>query len=372
MSYQSIDSLQNALKGTVFCHTKDAKKAAGRSLGTMVELITYYLLREWGLRDHISIERGLPEFGDEEIRHNVEFTLHPVLWLSKTKTEETTPLTSAKIMRTLDEEIVESFPKKKSKSLLDRKNVLRNSCLLAENENFLLVANLCNESDGQFVCIAKQYETPFAMVECKRVGVEEGCKKGPQTIEKAKQGAYVAQMTSSLQKIWIDGVRYGLLFADGKPLIKPYDVLLNEIVSNEKPLKKFILSIGVVSDHGNWFTAENKNKEMKVLANSYDWLLFLTDAGLSEFVTSLLVNPDDKYKAVKRAFVSSYEEGKKANVFTKTKIDRDAHNALCEYFSEHINKIEGWFNVVAPERCSVGELKKALVNMTDKKWEELL
>ncbi len=372
MSYQSIDSLQNALKGTVFCHTKDAKKAAGRSLGTTVELITYYLLREWGLRDYISIERGLPEFGNEDIRHNVEFTLHPVLWSSEMKIEENPPLTSAKIMRALNEDIVEQFPQKKSNTLLDGKNVLRNSCLLAENEKFLLVANLCKEEGGQVVSIAKQYEAPFAMVECKRVGVEEGCKKGPQTIEKAKQGAYVAQMTSCLQKVWIDGVRYGLVFADGKPLVKPYDILLNEIVSNESPLEKFILSIGVVSNHGNWFAADNKNKEMKVLANSYDWLLFLTDAGLSEFVTSLLLNSDDKYKAVKKAFVSSYEEGKKANVFTKTKIDRDAHNALCDYFSEHINKIESWFNVVVPERCSVSELKKALVKMTDKKWEELL
>lgn len=372
MSYQSIDSLQNALKGTVFCHTKDAKKAAGRSLGTMVELITYYLLREWGLRDYISIERGLPEFGNEDIRHNVEFTLHPVSWRLEIKPNENAPLTSTKLMKSLDEDIVEQFPQKKSNTLMNGKNVLRNSCLLAESDKFLLVANLCNEEGGQVVSIAKQHEAPFAMVECKRVGVEEGCKKGPQTIEKAKQGAYVAQMTSSLQKVWIDGVRYGLVSADGKPIIKPYDTLLDEIVNNEKPLEKFILSIGVVSNHGNWFTAENKNKEMKVLANSYDWLLFLTDAGLSEFVTSLLLNPDDKYKAVKRAFVASYEEGKKANIFTKTKIDRDAHNALCDYFSEHINKIESWFNVVAPEKCSVGELKKALVKMTDKKWEELL
>ncbi len=133
--------------------------------------------------------------------------------------------------------------------------------------------------------MAKQYYSPFAMVECKRVGVEKVVRRLPQTIEKAKQGAYVAQMTSSLQKVWLDGQRYGLICEDGVTLIKPYDELLNEIVNNDKPLKKFTLSIGVVSNHGNWFTAENKNKEMKVLANSYDWLLFLTDAGLSEFVT---------------------------------------------------------------------------------------
>ena len=243
---------------------------------------------------------------------------------------------------------------------------------MAENNESLLVANLHKERIGKSIHVAKQYHSPFAMVECKRVGVEEGCKKGPQTIEKAKQGAYVAQMTSSLQKIWLNGQRYGLICEEGTPLIKPYDELLYEIVNNDKPLKKFTLSIGVVSNHGNWFTAENKNKEMKVLANSYDWLLFLTDAGLSEFVTSLLLKPTLKYQVVKKAFASSYKEGKKANVFTKTKINKDAHDALCEYFSKNIKKIEGWFNVISPEGNHIDNLKTALINMANKNWEEIL
>ena len=337
----------------------------------MVEIITYYLLREWGLCDYISIERGLPEFGDEEICHNVEFTLHPLLNLSKIKFEDNYPLTTSKIIKVLGEDAKESFSLKKSNKLIDTNNVLRNSCLLAENDKVLLVANLCRNKDGQYIHVAKQYHSPFAMVECKRVGVEEGCKKGPQTIEKAKQGAYVAQMTSSLQKVWLDGQRYGLICEDGVTLIKPYDKLLNEIVNNDKPLKKFTLSIGVVSNHGNWFTAENKNKEMKVLANSYDWLLFLTDAGISEFVTSLLLNSNSKNQVVKEAFISSYKEGKKTNVFTKTKIEKDAHDALCGYFSKNIEKIEGWFNVITPEHCSLHNLKTALLNMAHKKWEEV-
>ena len=372
MSYQSIDTLQNVLKDDVFSHTKDAKKAAGRALGTMVEIITYYLLREWGLCDYISIERGLPEFGDEEICHNVEFTLHPILQLSKIKLEEESPLTTSKIIKALGEDVMGDFSQKKSNKLIDSNNVLRNSCLLAENNESLLVANLHKERIGKSIHVAKQYHSPFAMVECKRVGVEEGCKKGPQTIEKAKQGAYVAQMTSSLQKIWLNGQRYGLICEEGTPLIKPYDELLYEIVNNDKPLKKFTLSIGVVSNHGNWFTAENKNKELKVLANSYDWLLFLTDAGLSEFVTSLLLNPTLKYQFVKKAFSSSYKEGKKANVFTKTKINKDAHDALCEYFSKNIKKIEGWFNVISPEGNHIDNLKTALINMANKNWEEIL
>ena len=368
MTYQSIDTLQNTLKDTVFSHTKDAKKAAGRALGTMVELVTYYLLREWGLCDYISIERGLPEFGDKEILHNVEFTLHPIQKLVNITNIQEAPLTSAKIIKSLDESIQKAFGQKKSNKLVDSAGILRNSCLLAETDKLLLVANL--HADG--VHVALQQNAPFAMVECKRVGVEEGCKKGPQTIEKAKQGAYVAQMTSSLQKVWLDGQRYGLIYKNGDSIIKPYNQLLEEVIADEMPIRDFILSIGVVSNHGNWFTAENKNKEMKVLANSYDWLLFLTDTGLAEFVTSLLLEPQPQYQAVRDAFIDSYKEGKKANVFTKTKIDKAAHDSLCRFFSENISRIEGWFNVIAPENHDISYLKSALVGFTHKKWEAML
>lgn len=55
------------------------------------------------------------------------------------------------------------------------------------------------------------------MFECKRVGVEEGMKKGPQTIEKAKQGAYVALKSSSLQKVRDkNGEVYGVYFKNGE------------------------------------------------------------------------------------------------------------------------------------------------------------
>ena len=56
---------------------------------------------------------------------------------------------------------------------------------------------------------------PFARFECKRVGVEEGMKKRPQTIEKAKQGAYVAGTGSSLQRVRLrDGRFSGVIEMD--------------------------------------------------------------------------------------------------------------------------------------------------------------
>ena len=42
MSYESIDTVQNVLANTVFAHTQSQKKAAGRALGTFVEIIAYY------------------------------------------------------------------------------------------------------------------------------------------------------------------------------------------------------------------------------------------------------------------------------------------------------------------------------------------
>ena len=42
MPYESVDTLQNALTQDVFHYARDAKKAAGRALGTVVEIIAFY------------------------------------------------------------------------------------------------------------------------------------------------------------------------------------------------------------------------------------------------------------------------------------------------------------------------------------------
>ena len=47
-----------------------------------------------------------------------------------------------------------------------------------------------------------------------------------------------------------------------------YYKLMAEIIASGDPelLSRFILTVGVVSNHGNWFASENHNKELKVLA----------------------------------------------------------------------------------------------------------
>jgi hypothetical protein len=363
MSYKSIDNLQKALGEDVFNYTSDKKKAAGRALGTLIEIITYYLLNEWKFTNNVSIERGLEEYGNPEITHNVEFTMHPILSVTKLCVNmPCTPNTLKKELNLTNEFVLKNNP------LLDKNNILKNACTIAESENEIILALFVSKTDNKITLnIVRQSKKPFAMFECKRVGVEEGNKKGPQTIEKAKQGAYVAKTTSSLQKIRNEnGDLYGLIYKNGKPYIEQYSKLLKNIIVSKEPLPEdFTMSIGIVSNHGNWFTSENQNKELKVLAQSYDWLLFLTDEGLSEFVTDLLIKPKKKYKCIQEAFHCAYKEDKKKNAFTKVKMNLDAHNALVEYFKEKINHIENnWFNIISPNHGSINNLKKDLTKLT--------
>lgn len=374
MSYQSIDTLQKVLSEKIFSHAKDSKKAAGRALGTMIEIISYYLLREWGIGKSISIERGLAEYGNPSITHNVEFTLHPLVKDKKMEVTFKTPITSNKLAKLLN--LNEDFTIK-SHQLLDRHHTLKNACVIAEdNENIILCSiDDIQEGNKTTISIYQQIKKPYAMFECKRVGVEEGNKKGPQTIEKAKQGAYVAKTTSSLQKIRNkQGEVYGIIYEGENAIIKPYSDLLNTIIYDEsgKLLNGFTLSVGIVSNHGNWFTSQNQNKELKVLAQSYDWLLFLTDEGLAQFISELLLAPVSEYEVVQKAFFDSYKEGKKSNIFTKVNMNYDAHIALMRYFHENRVKIEQWFNVITPENENMEVLKQQLDILSSKDWRNIL
>src|SRR6267154_1089654 len=79
MAYASVDQLQKVLAKKVFHYAKDSKKTAGRALGTLVEIITFYLLKSWGFEHSMAIERALAEYGNPEITHNVEYSLHAII-----------------------------------------------------------------------------------------------------------------------------------------------------------------------------------------------------------------------------------------------------------------------------------------------------
>ena len=197
-------------------------------------------------------------------------------------------------------------------------------------------------------------------------------RKGPQTIEKAKQGAYVARTVSSLQKVRLrNGAIQGVMERqDGSLRTGLYKEMLREAIDHSRAseLIGFILTVGVVSNHGNWFTSDNPNKELRVLAQSYDWLLFLTDAGLSQFIDRLLLNPTLDLAPARDAFLASYSGTAGANKFTKVKISSAADEALRSYFTTHESEVETWFNVIAPRNGSLSELRSDLRKLASKLW----
>lgn len=355
MSYQSIDSLQKTLASSVFSTKSDAKKAAGRALGTIVEIITYYLLREWGYENNIAIETKLPEFGNKEITHNVEFTLHKLISSDRIEFDTKSPLTASNLRKKF-----EYTPTNlKTHSLLDSNSIVKNSAIIGEDTDSIGICNII----GNSIAFSRIRRQPSIMFECKRVGVEDGQKKGPQTIEKAKQGAYVALKSSSLQKIRdVDGKTYGVYFKDNRPIIEDYEQALNDCLRSST-LDNFILTFGIISNHGNWFTSSDMNKELKVLAQSFDRLLFLTDEGLSTFIEETIMNPQQEYYPIRKAFIESYTEGKKNNRFTKSRISRTAHDALCLYFHLNITKIENWFNIISPSDISIKQIRAQITKL---------
>ncbi len=368
MTYGSIDQLQKALSADVFGDRTDSKKAAGRALGTILELISYYLIDAWNFSKGTSIELRVPEYGNSEITHNVEFALHPINGSENISLSGLTlPITSAKIFQISR---FQNLPNeyRKNSQLISKREVVRNAAVIYSSPKDLIIARY---KDNECAVLTHLDPIPYAIVECKRVGVEDGAKKGPTTIEKAKQGAYVAKSVSRLQKFrGIDGQLMGIYPKDnGEYEIQEYQVELDRIINN--PDGEFAtglnLSIGIVSNHGNWFTDEKLNKELLVLKSSYDWLLFMSDEAMIKFVTDLLIDPNPKFSAVSNAFTASYRPGKKENMFTKVKIQKNADLALRNYFSQNMGEIEKWFTVLQPEYKNINDLKITLEKLSKRK-----
>ncbi len=377
MAYPSVDRLQTMLADEVFVYAKDRKKAAGRALGTFVEIVTFYALSAWSLRDHVVIERSIPEFANPEITHNVEFSLHPIAASADVALKPLDlPVTARKVLRNA-EGFTSGF-RARPGVLVSKRGIMRNSAVVAVRDGGLMTAHVAAmDEEGCVVTLADLAERPFAIFECKRVGVEEGMRKGPQSIEKAKQGAYVARSVSSLQKIRLEcGQIQGVIDVGGGRLrTDEYHALLRETIDGDSSelLRRFILTVGVVSNHGNWFTADDHNKELRVLAHSYDWLLFLTDAGLCGFIEKLLVSPSRELEPARAAFLSSYGGGstKKTNTFTKVNVRADADLALKLYFRSHEAEVEGWFNVISPRGGTIRQLRDDLVALAGKDWNRI-
>ena len=84
-----------------------------------------------------------------------------------------------------------------------------------------------------------------------------------------------------------------------------------------------------------------------------------------------MFKPAKKYSKVQEAFKRSYAADKKRNVFTKVRMDFEADAVLLKYFSDKSNEIEGWFNIISPERKTITKLKNELVKLRAKNWEKI-
>ena len=151
MSYESIDALQRVLVEKVFHYAEDRKKAAGRALGTLVEIITFYALEGWGFRGNLAIERPLAEYANPGITHNVEFSLHPVLRQRHIPLQKfTLPLTTAKLRRSLDTlGFAHADLLAKAAQVLSNNGVLRNACTFGESSTAFCVASVDEIKEDQ-------------------------------------------------------------------------------------------------------------------------------------------------------------------------------------------------------------------------------
>ena len=168
MPYPSVDQLQKLLTKKVFHYAKDSKKAAGRALGTLVEIITFYALKSWGLERYVAIERPLPEFANDDITHNVEYSLHPSTLIGQIEfSRNDLPLTATKIAK--DKSISKLCPPavpRKSHALLSNDLVLRNSCTICDfGENFLnAYLDTLGKEQGRYSVVSLR-RRPFAIFE---------------------------------------------------------------------------------------------------------------------------------------------------------------------------------------------------------------
>lgn len=353
----TVDELQNKLREEVFHYAADSKKAAGRALGTLVELITYYKVKSWGFGPEILIETHISEFGNEIVTHNVEFSLHRKIKSSCFEVKKSSDTVGKRqlIYSGMEREVFD-----KTGTLINKKKELKNSFIVNKSEDSISSINIIGGNDENWLIELAVLELqPSAMFECKRVGVQEGMKKGPQTIEKAKQGAYVARTVSALQRITnSDGTRLAFLpHKDGSYTVDNYDDVYKKILSGEIDTPPgFMITVGVASNHGNWFTQDNMNKELVVLADAYDYLLFLTDSGLGDFIDSLIINPEKEFEVVKETFLRSYTGKRGNNSFTKSKIDIEADLALRKFFESNVDRTNDWFNVLTPRDRHVHDL----------------
>lgn len=366
-SFDAIDEAQMALSNEIFDSTRSPKKASGRAIGTLQEMLAYSILHYHNLDDRIYLEYPLPEQGLEEVTHSVEFSIHPKIG-TKPAAVSGRKHDNVTLQDTDAEDLYGEDSERLKKVRLvqhddDYDVIHTNPSLLKLDDlknwpyNNIPIGRLADEGDKEIVLLDPQ---PVGFIECKRVGLEEGTTSGPQTIEKAKQAGFVALRTSRLQKIITSDGKKGVLVNDGSVEYDDFEKLWESKLSSQNPsdLRGIVRSVLFFSDHGNWFPGNEESKDVKILKSSFDWAIWVEDDGLIELVEFVLNDTD-----MRRAFELHVDSSK--TILTKSKLESRARQAMLRFVEENWESLsENWLTVLEPEGKSIEDLLEEFRTIT--------
>ena len=109
-----------------------------------------------------------------------------------------------------------------------------------------------------------------------------------------------------------------------------------------------------------------------MLAQSYDWLIFLIDEGITEFIEEVIFDPPPEYSSIRNAFLASYAPDKKKNQFTKVKMNMQADEQLLQYFASNASRTEKWFSMISPSTGSLEQMRREIHTLQTKDWRGIL
>lgn len=357
--YDQMRNIQVALSDLV-----GGQKTAGRRLGMILEIMTFLFFQSQGLASSMRKGNQLPSFAIDAT-HETDFSFHPVL-------QSTTQIfTNQQQQVGVSRQPVPSrqFPISEQLSLLDPDSlipIMKDKIIQNSNVNPLAVIAVpegdrkdSGNPSGQKICsnitslssetgtrcdvsINRLANSAYAKVECKRVGIELTADSAPQTIEKAKQGAYAADHASSFQSIYTrGGEKLGVMLGD-RIRVGPYDQLRNQIINGEIPgmLEGYCSTLFVFSEPSNWQTSNGVwKKDLEVLRASFDWVMYLEDEAFIHFCENFHLADSEGGDNSVRNWI--HDNAK------LSQIPWNAYNELMEYVRE--NPPAEWFAVHTPE-----------------------
>jgi hypothetical protein len=362
----SVDDVQKILMDKIFSKSEASKKAAGRALGTIQEIIVWLLLDAHGLGNRTILEYRLPEYARPHITHNVEFSINPQRKVEQVRLESELHKTIKLPQSIIDRHSVQKTSLNRSVRVIDHNSQFQRPVRLI-NPSFvknveewqadaLYFGQYIDNNQGSVVSVSKM---PVAFIESKRVGLEVGTTTGPQTIEKAKQGSYTALRCSKLQKVFLPKMTCGVIAKNVGEQIKlrPYDEVWEEIIASKdiELLNGIIRSVIFLSDHINWYVNGIAKKDLTILQQSYDWTIWINDQGLVNFVTDCILGNEEVFGAFSR----NYTERTPGSLgfFTKNRIDDRVYRILLSYFNRNLQRIlKDWLCVLGPSGKQFSDL----------------